>query len=208
MKANRCKRCGVWVFDESPMCPACMSRHYEVYYNMKMDFEENEAFRYKEPRRARWLGLVLIAIVVLSITIGIISSRFGKDKLDFASFPPNGQIYVYDALKIERGNPCPVKLFSDRKQPSYIEWIDLMDETVIYSVFLHPNTNFAFYLPEGSYRVHILTGRKWENSQQFFGKRTEVYFKQGALSLVFPHPSSIDLGLDQADITKIQDVDF
>ena len=208
MKATRCKRCGVWVNDGSPMCPACMSRHYEVYYNLKMDFEDEEKFRYEESKKTPWLGVILIIVLFVGIGLGILTLNLGKDKLDFDSFPANGQVYVYDVLKYERRDPCPIKVFSDREKPSYIEWIDLTDESVVYSVFLHPNTNYAFYLPEGSYRVHILTGKKWENILQYFGSQTEVFFKQDALSIVYPYPTSIDLSLDQADIQKIQAVRF
>lgn len=208
MKATRCKRCGIWVYDGSPMCPACMSRHYEVYYNMKMDFEDQNKYIFEEQKPSKSWAWILVIVLFLGVGLGYLTIKLGKDKLDFDSFPVNGQIYVYDTLKFERRDPCPVKIFSDRDQPSYVEWIDLTDESVVYSVFLYPKTNYAFYLPEGSYRVHILTGKKWENITQFFGNQTEVFFKQDAMSLVYPYPTSIDLDLDQADIQKIQDVRF
>lgn len=68
-------------------------------------------------RRRHPGSVILVIVLFVGIGFGFLMHNL-KNKLDTESFPENGQVYVYDVLKFERRDPCPVKIFSDRDNPS------------------------------------------------------------------------------------------
>lgn len=175
MEPSRCKRCEVWVYDGSPMCPNCTKRHNEVYNHAKYNHNENIGFIEKNKMIWPRLSLFLFCVIILFI-VYLFTNHYFTTKIDLDSFPPNAHVFEFDEHLFQTRTNSPLSIVTDENFGYFIKLVEYETSNTVISFFLHPNKTFDLTIPEGNYYILYGLGKKWENIQTYFGSEGN-YFK-------------------------------
>lgn len=169
---SRCKRCGVWVYDGSPLCPSCTKRHNEVYnhsYSSSINKQINNQIKVVKSYQLFVLFFIIIVVSILAIT------TYRSNKLYIESFPPHGRIIEMNELIFTQNKRSLLNLETDSGFGYIIRILSIEDNRTIVSFFLHPNNSYSLNIPIGNYKISYQLVKKWENKDKYSGINGKSY---------------------------------
>lgn len=173
-EASRCKRCDNWVYDGSPLCPNCLSRHNQVYNHFIK--QETTIIDIQESKCINWVKLFFILVVLLFTVVLYVIFVVKEKELNIMSFPTNAQVFEFDENLFNIQTNSPLIFETDEDYGYYINIVNVESDKSVISFFLHPSQYYELSIPIGNYRIYYGLGKEWENSQLLFGKDGS-YFK-------------------------------
>jgi len=167
-EASRCKRCDNWVYDGSPLCPNCLSRHNQVYNHFIK--QETKIIDLQDSKNFNWVKLFFMLVVLLFSIVLYIIFVVKEKELNIMSFPQNAQVFEFDETLFNVQTNSPLIVETDSDYGYYINIINVESDNSVISFFLHPNQYYELSIPIGNYRIYYGLGKEWENIQTLFGE--------------------------------------
>lgn len=172
-EASRCKRCDNWVYDGSPLCPNCLSRHNQVYNHSIEQVPVLEETH--KSHSINWIKWIFLLIVGLFLVIISLFSLFKEKDINIMSFPHNAQVFEFDETLFNIQTNSPLIVETDEDYGYFIKINNVESDKTVISFFLHPNQNFELSIPIGNYRIYYGIGKEWESINTMFGKDGSYY---------------------------------
>lgn len=169
---SRCKRCGVWVYDGSPLCASCTKRHNEVYnhfYSSSTNKQINNKVKNKKSNLRLVLFLSILVVCILAFNI------YRNNQLYIESFPPHGKIIEIDELIFNQNQRSLLNLETDSGFGYIIKILNIEDNRTIVSFFLHPNSIYSLNIPIGNFRISYRLVKKWDSKDYYSGTNDKSY---------------------------------
>lgn len=199
---SRCKRCGVWVYDGSPLCPNCLVRHNQVYnHSFRPHSHTNED---KKPKNITWIKFIFISIIVVFLIIFFVVSNLDRKEINIASFPKNTQVFEFDEGSFNTQTLSPLKIETDKDFGYYVRIVNVETNHSVISFFLHPNSNYELSVPIGNYRLYYSLGKEWINYESLFGK-DGLYFKSNFI-YVFTEDIGYEIKINHKGVLDSNDL--
>lgn len=173
MEASRCKRCEVWVYDGSPLCPLCSKRHNEVYnhsinHTNKMEIPN-------EPKVSNVKIIFVIGLVFILIGSYFFYQIYKSNYVDISSFPPHAHVFEFDEYLFRTKTNSPLEVETEGKYGYFVKIVDVDTNNTIISFFLHPNKVYELSIPVGNYIFVYGLGKEWANILMYFGNEGKYF---------------------------------
>lgn len=172
-EASRCKRCDNWVYDGSPLCPNCLSRHNQVYNHFIK--QETNIIDLNESKVIDWVKLFFILVVLIFSVVLYLIFVVKEKELNIMSFPQNAQVFEFDEDLFNVQTNSLLTVETDADYGYYINIINVESDKSVISFFLHPNQFYELSIPIGSYRIYYGLGKEWKNRQFLFGEEGSYF---------------------------------
>lgn len=173
MEESRCKRCGVWVYDGSPLCPTCSKRHNEVY-NHSINHIDKIVIQ-DEPRVSNFKIIFVIGLVFILIGTYFLTQIYRSNYVDISSFPPHAHVFEFDEYLFRTKTNSPLEFETEGNFGYFVKIVDVDTNNTIISFFLHPNKAYELSIPVGNYIFAYGIGKEWVNILVYFGDEGKYF---------------------------------